>query len=98
MMSVRVNLHVTVHIPELQHLGAQLMATFAEAMQHMTDLQTTVHSINDNLGVVRTEIQALRDQIAAGGVVTQAELDSLDQTIQDTQTEAQSVLTQEQGL
>ena len=71
------------------------MATFAELNQHAMDLQGSVHQINTGLQAVRTEIQGLRDQIAAGGVVTQAELDSVDSMVQATQAEAADILSQE---
>jgi hypothetical protein len=98
MTTLRWDVHLHIHVPELTHLGAQLMATFAELNQHVTDVQDAVHNINIGLQAVRTEIQALKDQLATGGLVTQAQLDSLDATLAATQAEATEVLGQETTL
>ena len=74
------------------------MASFAELQQHMTDLAASVHSIHLGLNDVRTEIQALKDQIAAGGMVTQADLDTLDASVQAAQAEAQEIIAEEGTL
>ena len=74
------------------------MATLSEIQGHLADLGGTVHNINLGLETVRVEIQALKDQIAAGGVITQAELDSLDASVQATQAEAQDIMTTEGTL
>lgn len=74
------------------------MATLSEIQGHLADLGGTVHNINLGLEAVRAEIQALKDQIAAGGVITQAELDSLDASVQATQAEAQDIMTKEGTL
>ncbi len=93
-----VDQHFTVHIPELTQLGAQIMASLADIQGHIADLGGTVHNIGLGLETVRTEIQALKAQIAAGGVLKQADLDALDASVRAVQTEATSIMATEDTL
>jgi hypothetical protein len=54
------------------------MADWASIMSHVDNLNTVVGELPVAIDTVRQEIQALKDQIAAGGNVTQAQLDALD--------------------
>jgi hypothetical protein len=69
------------------------MATFPEIQQDLTDVGTAVTGIAAGLDAIDLVIQSLRDQVAAGGVLTQAELDGLDAEVQRTRTVAQDALT-----
>lgn len=60
------------------------MATLAEVKQALADLQT---SVDANQEKVIARIQDLKDQIAQGGTVTEADLDELVVAIKATQTD-----------
>jgi len=74
------------------------MATLADIQQSLTDLSTVVGSVNTDLDRVAAEIQSLKDQVAAGGVITQEQLDALGQQVTDIKTAAQAVLAESQSL
>jgi hypothetical protein len=57
-----------------------------------------VDSIATGLDTVATQIQDLKDAVAAGGVITQDELDALSVTVQDIKARALAALSKEQGL
>lgn len=95
---MRVDVHLTVHVPELKKLGVLLMSTFAEVRDHMAALSASVHNINLGLDDVRQIVQALRDQIAAGSPVSQADLDALDASVSAAQSEAGEILTKEDTI
>jgi hypothetical protein len=94
-MSVTIDINLHGSVTELKVLGESLMASFSETMARMTDLQASVHNINVGLDGVRSELHALRAQVAAGGIVSQSDLDNLDATIQATQSEAAEILASE---
>jgi recombinational DNA repair ATPase RecF len=54
------------------------MADWASIMAHVDNLNTVVGELPAAIETVRQEIQALKDQIAAGSNVTQEQLDALD--------------------
>jgi hypothetical protein len=53
------------------------MATLDEMVATLAELQEKSVAINDGMDVVLVHIKELRDLIAAGGVVSQAQLDEL---------------------
>lgn len=60
------------------------MATLPELQAALADLQT---SVDNNQAKIIAEIQALKDQIAAGGTVNAADLDALVATVKGIQTD-----------
>jgi prefoldin subunit 5 len=54
------------------------MADWASIMAHVDNLNTVVGELPAAIEMVRQEIQTLKDQVAAGGNVTQEQLDALD--------------------
>lgn len=96
---MRINLnHLHDHLleikAELQKLGIEnlklkkqnikIMATLAEVKQALADLQA---SVDANQEQVIARIQELKDQIAGGGTVTEADLDEVVTLIKSTQTD-----------
>jgi hypothetical protein len=71
------------------------MATFDETRQHVTDLEGVVMSIAAGLDPIAAQIQTLKDQVAAGGVVSQEQLDALDGQVQGIRSSADSTLARE---
>lgn len=68
-------------------LGDRIMATFTEVMDK-------VSAINVSLTNIRADVQSLKAQVAAGGPVTQAQLDSLDTALTNMATDAASIDTE----
>lgn len=60
------------------------MATLAEVQQALADLQA---SVDANQAKVIARIQELKDQIAAGGTITEADLDGLMTTVKAIQSD-----------
>jgi hypothetical protein len=54
-----------------------IMASVTTLKQLVTDLDTETNDVAAKIDAQLAAIQALKDQIAAGGVATQADLDSL---------------------
>jgi prefoldin subunit 5 len=54
------------------------MADWASIMAHVDHLNTVMGELPAVIETVRQEIQALKDEVAAGGHVTQEQLDALD--------------------
>jgi predicted nucleic acid-binding Zn-ribbon protein len=74
------------------------MANLQEVRDDLADVSHTVDSIATGLDTVATQIQDLKDAVAAGGVITQDELDALSVTVQDIKARALAALSKEQGL
>ncbi len=74
------------------------MANLQEVQADLADVSNAVDSIASGLDTVASEIEALKDQVAHGGVITQDELDSLGSTVLDIKARALAALTKEQGL
>lgn len=53
------------------------MATLAEVKAAVDELQVSAQSVEDGLDAIVLLIQDLRDQVAAGGGVTEAQLDEV---------------------
>ena len=73
-----------------------------EDLQHLrtnlADLSETVAQIGSGYDRIAAEIQALKDQIAQGGVITQEELDGLGETVVGIKAGALETLNKVQGL
>lgn len=74
------------------------MATFDQLQTDLNDLATAVNGFGPGLDRIAAEIQDLKDQVAAGGVVTQEQLDTLSTQVAQVRTTAQDALTREGGL
>jgi len=65
----------------LSKLGAKIMATLQDLKDKVALLTTTIADekaeVTAKLAELSTQIQALKDQLAAGTLVTQADLDGL---------------------
>lgn len=95
--------HISVEITraeyqQLRQMGERLMATLDELKTHIADLGTAATAISTGLQDIATEIQDLKDQLAGGTLVTQADLDSLDDSVQAVRTQLQQVLTDETSM
>jgi hypothetical protein len=55
----------------------EIMATLAEVQAGIADLQATGQAVEDGLDQLLVTVQALKDQVAAGGAATAADLDAL---------------------
>ena len=77
-------IHITIDVnfPQLIQGVTQIMANLNQIQADLADLSTTVTSLSNGLDTIGTEIADLKAQIAAGGVITQADLDGLDATVQ----------------
>ncbi len=53
------------------------MATLAEVQAAIADLQATGQAVEDGIDHILVVVQALKDQIAAGGSVTATDLDGV---------------------
>src|SRR5438552_6526467 len=93
-------IHITIDVnfPQLIQGVTQIMANLNQIQADLADLSTTVTSLSNGLDTIGTEIADLKAQIAAGGVITQADLDGLDATVQTIRADAQAALTKEQTL
>ena len=74
------------------------MATLQEITNAIADLQTTASTIDSGLDAVKTEIDALKAQVAAGGAVSEADLDGVLGSLQGVQTTLAEAMTKESGL
>lgn len=65
------------------------MADFAAVLQHFDELNAVVMALPPAIDRVSAEIADLKALVAAGGVITQAQLDNLDTSLQALKTDAQ---------
>ena len=69
--------HISAQITAMAQQGAQIMSTVTSIKQLVTDLDAETNAVAAKIDAQIAAIQALKDQIAAGGVATQADLDAI---------------------
>jgi len=74
------------------------MATLQDVQSAIADLQATGQAVEDGVDRVLVVVQALRDQIAAGGSVSEADLDSVMTQLTAAKQPLSDSLVKEQGV
>lgn len=72
--------------------GDEVMATLQEVLDVVTDISTKASALNSSIANLRTDIQMLKDQIAAGTPVTQQQLDDLFSSLTQDQSALQTAV------
>lgn len=76
----------------------RLMATLDEVVSVVSSLKDSVVAIDARLDEVQVKIQELKDQVGAGGPVTQEQLDSLHGMLSELKTHTEAVQQEAQDL
>ena len=71
-------LHISKLVETIFKQGESIMASFQEVSDELDAIKTAVDAVKELGKQQIAEIQALKDQLAAGSPVTQEQLDSLD--------------------
>ena len=75
-----------------------IMPTLQSIQDDLSVIGSTLDTQSEGLDRIAAEIQSLKDQVASGGVVTQAELDNLGDVVTGIKNKATELLTREQDL
>lgn len=74
------------------------MATVEEVKAKLVALKDAVTKVDTDLDSVRELVADLKEQVAAGSVVSQAQLDELDAAVTDIQSSLAGVTTEVEGI
>jgi hypothetical protein len=74
------------------------MATINQVQADLNDLATAVNEFGPGLDRIAAVIQTLKDQVAAGDIISQEQLDGLSTQVQQVRTAAQAAVAREGSL